>query len=267
MYTYPVLTAIPKKPENSWIRPAQWLALISMSTDHLARYLQPNNMDYYWLAATLGRLAFPLFAAMLAWHLLFNSQNPRRYTLRILLIALLAQPFYALMIGLPLTYPALNVCFTLTAGLLAGWLLKTVLYSSSAQTPFWLNIQGLLVLVATGLGAWLVAPWVDYGMTGILLVPALLLFFYASDPTQVHRPSLLITSLLLCGWLGIGLNTSGLPTLSSLLALGLILLMTSQSGKLQKLSKGLPTLPRWLWLGFYPGHLLLIVMLSHAVRH
>jgi hypothetical protein len=267
MYTYPVITAIPKQPDNSWIRPAQWLALISMSADHLARYLQPGNMDYYWLAATLGRLAFPLFAAMLAWHLLFNSQHPGRYTLRILLIALLAQPFYALMIGLPLTYPALNVCFTLAAGLLFGWLLKTALYSSSTQIPSGLNSKGLLALVVAGSAAWLLAPWVDYGMTGILLVPALLLFFYACNAQQVHRSGLLVTSLLLCAWLGVGLNSSGLPTFSSLVALGLILLVASHSSKLRHISGYFPALPRWLWLGFYPGHLLLIVMLSHAVRH
>lgn len=267
MYTYPVITAIPKQPDNTWIRSAQWLAIVSMSVDHLSRFLQPGNLDYYWLAATLGRLAFPLFAAMLAWHLLFNSQQPGRYALRILLIALLAQPFYVLMIGLPLTYPAFNVCFTLVAGLLAGWLLKTALNSSTTQTPLWLNAQWLLVLVAAGLGAWLVAPWVDYGMTGILLVPALLLFFYASHLQQARHTGLLISSLLLCGWLGIGLNTSGLPTLSSLLALGFILLMAGQSSKLQGFSNILPRLPRWLWLSFYPGHLLLIVMLSHAFRH
>lgn len=263
MYTYPVTTAIPKQPDNHWIRPAQWLAVISMSADHLSRYLQPGNMDYYWLAATLGRLAFPLFAAMLAWHLLFNSHKPGRYALRVLLIALLAQPFYSLMIGLPLTYPAFNVCFTLLAGLLAGWLLKLALHSPA----IWLNGSWLISVSLLGAGSWLLAPWVDYGMGGILLVPALLLYFYASEAKGGSRPALLPASLLLCGWLGIGLNSSGLPTFSSLVALAIILLMAKYSSKLQHFAAYMPALPRWLWLGFYPGHLLLIVMLSHAVRH
>lgn len=260
MYTHRMTTAIPKTPDSQWILPARWLAISSMLVDHLTRYLQPENPDYPWLAATLGRLAFPLFAAMLAWHLLFHTRNPWRYTLRILLIGVLAQPLYALMLQIPLTQLELNVCFTLAAGLLPAALLKQALLQSSGK-PDWRQLLagiGLLLL------ALLVSPWLDYGLAGILLTSALLLLFFLQ---QQQHPALLAGSLLLVGFLGLGLNGYGLPTFSTLAGLCLILLLSNSSLDTRVINRWLPPLPRWLWLGFYPGHLLLIVMLAGVFRH
>ncbi|WP_177247040.1 TraX family protein [Marinospirillum alkaliphilum] len=260
-----MLTAIPKPPESHWIHPARWLAISSMLADHLARYLHPGNLDHYWLAATFGRLAFPLFAAMLAWHLLFHTRSPLLYAGRILLIGLVAQPVYALMIGIPLSYPWLNVCFTLAAGLLLGSGLKHLL--ALAQQPGWRpDLLHWLGMALALLLAWLVAPWLDYGLPGILLVPCLVLVFWLMQQPASSSQSL-IGSVVLTGFVGLGLNSFGLPTFSSLLALAFILLGVKNSGRLQRMKGYMPPLPRWLWLSFYPGHLLLVVMLSHAVRH
>ncbi|MFC7088362.1 TraX family protein [Halomonas salifodinae] len=102
--------------DSRWVAWAQWLALLTMTLDHLVRHLLGPGSALAWWPESLGRLAFPLFAAMVAWHGGFTSRDPLRYARRILLIGILAQWPYALMPRPEAPY-LLNVCFTLAAGL------------------------------------------------------------------------------------------------------------------------------------------------------
>ena len=108
-----------ERPVSHWTGWAQWLALATMTLDHLVRYVFPATWELGWAGSSLGRIAFPLFAAMVAWHGLFNTRNPLRYARRILIIGLAAQLPYMLM---PRASDAflLNVCFTLALGLAGG---------------------------------------------------------------------------------------------------------------------------------------------------
>jgi hypothetical protein len=242
---------------NFWIPLAQWLAVISMTADHSARYLLPGFPDYYWVAATLGRLAFPFFAALVAWHALFNSRSLGRYSLRILIIGLTAQPAYAWMLQEPLTTATLNVCFTLAGGLGLTGLLKAALQLQQEDFRFFYSYRFFAGLAMALVCAWLVSGWVDYGLTGLLLVPAFAVMFYCfSQRGKGTRSDLQwLASWLLPGFLVLGLNPPGLPTYSSYFALLLLLgvLGLSQIGRPWQ-----PAFPRWLWLGWYPLHLLVI---------
>ncbi|SFC19002.1 TraX protein [Marinospirillum celere] len=242
---------------NQWISLAQWLAVISMTADHAARYLIPGLTDFYWLAATLGRLAFPFFAALVAWHALFNSRHLGRYTLRILIIGILAQPGYAWMLQEPLNQALLNVCFTLAAGLILtwGWLAAWKMHQLDGRFLYsWSFLGGLLLAL---LAAWLLDAWVDYGLVGILLVPALAISFHAYQQRQQPWGQQLgaWALWLLPGFLVLGLNPAGLPTFSSYFALLLLLLLIliNRYWRCWQLP-----FPRWLWLSWYPLHLLVI---------
>ncbi|MEQ5802984.1 TraX family protein [Halomonas sp. H10-9-1] len=85
------------RPSSTWTGWGQWLALITMTVDHLTRYALPDGWELGWAGSSIGRIAFPLFAAMVAWHGLFNTRNPLRYARRILVIGLVAQLPYMLM--------------------------------------------------------------------------------------------------------------------------------------------------------------------------
>ena len=83
-------------PCSGWTEWGKWLALITMTLDHVARYLLvPAGHDQaLWVMDTAGRIAFPLFAAMVAWHALYDTSRHWRYTRRLLIIGLVAQlPF------------------------------------------------------------------------------------------------------------------------------------------------------------------------------
>ena len=111
------------RPSSHWTAWGQWLALFTMTVDHLTRYVLPGDWDLSWAGSSIGRIAFPLFAAMVAWHGLFNTRNPLRYSRRILIIGLAAQVPYMLMPRASDTF-ILNVCFTLASGLALGALVR-----------------------------------------------------------------------------------------------------------------------------------------------
>ncbi|WP_431025489.1 TraX family protein [Halomonas sp. H5] len=120
--------------DSRWVAWAQWLALLTMTLDHLVRHLLGPGSALAWWPESLGRLAFPLFAAMVAWHGGFTSRDPLRYARRILLIGILAQWPYALMPRPEAPY-LLNVCFTLAAGLAwAHWARGAL---TERETPPW----------------------------------------------------------------------------------------------------------------------------------
>jgi len=242
---------------NRWVHLIQWFAVISMTADHAARYLVPDSTEYTWLAASLGRLAFPFFSALVAWHALFNSSSLSRYSLRILVIGLLAQPGYAWMLQEPLQTATLNVCFTLAAGLILTGLLKAALKRQQEDSQFFYSFTFFFAVVLALLSAWLVSPWVDYGMTGLLLTPGFALSFYYFQQQQAGLKTSTQgwAAWLLPIFLIWGLNPAGLPTYSSFFALFLLvaLLQISQAYPLWQ-----PSFPRRLWLSWYPLHLLVI---------
>lgn len=90
----------------------KWIALASMVVDHANAYMFDSASV---LAQAFGRLAFPLFGFVLAYNLA-RSEPPRLAVAaqRLAVAGVVAQPFYALMVGTPWR---LNVMFTFLAAL------------------------------------------------------------------------------------------------------------------------------------------------------
>ena len=88
------------------------IAIIAMTIDHVGVLLYP---DALWLRV-IGRLAMPIMTFLIVegYH---NTTNLKRYLIRLLIFALIAQPIYRL------AFPhGLNVLFDLLAGLCLIWL-------------------------------------------------------------------------------------------------------------------------------------------------
>ena len=106
------------------------IALVSMVIDHAAVGLIEQSELASGAAWSLcgiamrlvGRVAFPLFAFMIAEGAA-HTRDRRRYALRLLLLAIVSEiPFNLVAGGGALTYPAdQNTVFTLLLGLLAIW--------------------------------------------------------------------------------------------------------------------------------------------------
>lgn len=219
---------------NAWIPLAQWLALLSMSLEHVTKFLWPASAFTPW-AILVGRIAFPLFAGMVAWHLVHNTRHPLRYARRLLTIGLVAQLPYAFVVA----PDRLNVCFTLGLGLFA-----VALVDRLTDTP-----SRLAVVIVLGCGWLLGGGYMEYAHLGLLLVPAYALAFRHPNHLAAVVPVLLIAAFI---------NAPPLAPLVSLLtATALIVISRQPSMPLCPIIR----LPRRLWLAWYPLHLALIALL------
>jgi len=223
---------------NAWVPLAQWLAILAMTAEHVSKYLCPDAGFTPW-AITLGRIAFPLFAGMVAWHLLHNTRRPARYGLRLLWVGSLAQLPYALVI----TPDKLNVCFTLGLGMLSVIALQQI-----QERTLQAAIGIVLVILALS-----ISPHVEYGLLGLLLVPAFVLAYRYPHRTVAAIPALLLAAMI-----------NGTPLhmlISTATAMTLVLLA---NGSL-RLDVPIPAIPRPLRLSWYPLHLLVIAIIVMAI--
>ena len=244
-----------QRPSSAWTGWGQWLALITMTVDHVTRYLLPDHWNVGWASSSIGRIAFPLFAAMVAWHALFNTRSPLRYARRILVIGLVAQLPY---LAMPRDHFQLNICFTLALGLFWGsWLFDVVRQSGTRRNTF---ITALLIAL-TGLAWLLIGPWVEYGRQGLLMIPFYMLAFQAlnqsAEPLLERLWAALATLPLL---LNAGLLNSSDMAKSFTVATCLAVLLLA-AGAARRIPQVGYAMPRRVWLAWYPAHFAVIALL------
>ena len=238
------------RPTSEWTEWGQWLALITMTLDHVARYLAADDWGMGWVDSSVGRIAFPLFAGMVAWHGLFNTRDPLRYGRRIMVIGLVAQLPYQFMPREALFQ--FNVCFTLALGLMAGYWAQQIEQRMAGGELTW----GRLTLeVVTVVAAWYAAGfWFEYGHQGLLLVP-----LYMLAMAQIHSAGSVLTErvgavlaalpvLLLAGMM----NSSEIAkSITVLTTLGVLVLAAGLCSLVPRVRW---QMPRRLWLAWYPVH-------------
>ena len=137
------------------------LAMALMLMDHLWATLLPAQE---WLTCA-GRVAFPIFAFM-AVEGYFHTHDLKKYTLRLLLFALLSEIPFDLMYGGTWFYPVhQNVIWTLLLGILGVHLMETV--RKKQKTWLYLQVSALVVAAGAVLGT---LGMVDYYGAGVLTV-------------------------------------------------------------------------------------------------
>ncbi|WP_434986319.1 TraX family protein [Vreelandella zhaodongensis] len=245
------------RPSSHWTAWGQWLALLTMTVDHLTRYVLPTGWDLGWAGSSIGRIAFPLFAAMVAWHGLFNTRNPLRYAWRILIIGLAAQIPYMMM---PRASDAfiLNVCFTLASGLAIGTLVRQGWQHYQQQT---IGFGWLMLGAGVGVTLWyLLGFWVEYGHNGLLVIPLFMFAMQALSETQDALKSRLWAGLAAFPvlWIAGQMNASDMA--KSFTVGTCIVVLVLAAGAAQRVPPVVLTMPRHLWLAWYPGHFALIAL-------
>lgn len=97
----------------------KWLALAAMVLDHVNKWLYAGRLPHGY---ELGRLAWPLFAFVLAHHLAqpgaLDGALPVRLLRRLLGWGLLATPPFMAIVG---SWFPLNILFTLAAATIVAW--------------------------------------------------------------------------------------------------------------------------------------------------
>lgn len=126
----------------------KWLAVVLMTGDHVVKVL---DIGYVPGISEAGRIAFPLFAMVMAYNLAQPGSDARKSTFRLFLWGLAATPVAALAFGE--LFP-LNVLITFACAAGCAW---------AVQRRQWV----VLALLAVG-----VASFVDYAWCGVWLVLA-----------------------------------------------------------------------------------------------
>ncbi|WP_447955971.1 TraX family protein [Vreelandella sp. EE7] len=253
----PTPQAHAERPLSHWTAWAQWLALFTMTVDHLVRYVLPSDWDLGWAGSSIGRIAFPLFAAMVAWHGLFNTRNPLRYARRVLVIGIAAQVPYMMMPRLNDAF-ILNVCFTLASGLAIGALVRQGWQHYRHQS---LGFGWLLLGAAVGVTLWyLLGFWVEYGHNGLMLIPFFMFAMHALNETRDALKSRLWAGLAAFPvlWVAGQMNASDMS--KSFTVGTCVLVLVLAAGGAQHIPKVFKQMPRRLWLAWYPGHFALIAL-------
>ena len=230
------------------------IACLCMVIDHAGKMLFPQ----YPVMRLIGRMAFPLFAYGIAVGAVY-THDPIRYLSRVVLLALISQPLYAL--GLAHENSAMYAVPLRAHPLLGAW----NFYLHSWQKPsILLTLSlGLLLLICLRRRRWVLAlgvymlcerfaPELDYGIGGIRLM----LLFYA-----LCEHSLLALAVLpayAVSWAaGTGYIILGREFGMRIYALPAVIFACLPL-------RGQMKLPRWFIYGFYPVHLLALYLLTHA---
>jgi hypothetical protein len=137
------------------------IAILTMVIDHIGLFFFPQIE----LLRIIGRIAFPLFAWLIA-NGAYHTSSLEKYLTRLLYLALISQIPFTIAnqnIGSPPFY--LNVIFTLFLGLLAIYGIK-----KTENKLLWIPIIASCCAAATLLNC-------DYGTAGVLSVVCFYIFF------------------------------------------------------------------------------------------
>ena len=200
----------------------KWAAILSMTVDHVVKVFY-NALP---LGVAVGRLAFPLFALLLAYNLTVRRVEPRRYLAPLLLAGCVAQPAYLSLFP----WAHLNIMFTLLLGIAFLPVTRRLQHSSKVPASW--------ALVAVALVTLVLSSFVDYGFAGALLVPTFQTVLERFDPLSVALLALVLLQVNhFTSYAFVGL-------LAPLLVYGVA-------------RCNVPTLPRnrWVFIVYYPLHL------------
>lgn len=199
----------------------KWLAMVTMLVDHVGALLVPEAV---WLRV-VGRVAWPLFALLVAVNLGARGVPVRRYLSRLAVWAVPSQAVF----------------------LLAGWPELNILVTLALGVTLWGVLRGELS------GWWLVAlvlaPFVQYGPFGVVAVP---LLAAAVMLRRWQLASLGLLALLLS-------QGSFFWAFAAALAVACAGVVTWALWERWLRSVTVPRVPRLWGYGFYPMHLLLLV--------
>lgn len=137
------------------------IAIFSMVIDHCAYYLMDGNTVHYEVMRCVGRIAFPIFAFLVAEGFA-HTRNRKKYFGQLLVFAVVSEIPWYLLNGADGTH---NVMFTLALGVVALAVFEK------------LKKDGTLCICTILFIAWF-ATWsgVDYEWRGVLMIVIFYLF-------------------------------------------------------------------------------------------
>ena len=223
------------------------IAMFCMLMDHMWVTIVPGQM---WMTM-MGRLAFPIFAFLLAEGYRHTSDF-KKYWKRMVIFALISEiPFNLMGYGMMIFPFHQNVLWTFCLGLLAMRDLDRLKKKVKPWLFYLLGIAAAWVYYMAG-----ELSMVDYGGSGILMV---LIFYLLKGDTWLQKAGQLVCLYLinwqLMGGMQIPVGSIEIPLQGlAIFALPLIWLYKGRQGPHNQFTK-------WLGYWFHPVHALILGLL------
>ncbi|MFR0859277.1 MAG: TraX family protein [Christensenellales bacterium] len=229
------------------------IACICMFIDHAGKMLFPQLT---WMRL-VGRLAFPLFAYGIAVGAAM-TKHPQPYITRVAALALVSQPLYAVALGhtnnamyaVPFAQHPLRALYTFyiksweTPSILLPLLLGLLLLLCIRERKY---IPALLIYVLCER----FSGSLDYGVGGIRLM--ILFYLFLEYPALCFA----VTTAYMLVW---ALDGRGYPIFGVQFGMRLFAVPAVILASLPIRRK--TQLPKWLTYGFYPAHLIILLILE-----
>lgn len=229
------------------------IAMITMFIDHSGKMLFPQ----YPIMRIIGRIAFPIYAYCIAVGCVY-TKDMLKYFKRIILLALISQPFYAVALDheSALMYSISFAEEPVRAALnfyVQSWLHPNILLSLAfGILLIWTIRERQVVLtIALALFCWKIQGSLDYGIRGLILM---VLFYLFCQKWWLSLP-IMLGYMVWWGTRGAGYTLFGVrfgSQMFAILALPLIYIHTNSKIRINK----------WLFYFYYPAHLIAIMALD-----
>lgn len=213
----------------------KWIAIVFMIVDHTGHVFFKENIILHGI----GRLAFPLFAYLLAHNYYFYSSDKKMFLKRLLLFGIISQPIYYFVIS----DHVLNIFFTLFLGLFFVFSFESILEKIKGKER-WIGVFSLFIFVL------ILSLFVEYTFFGVGLIISFYFLFKKRDNL----------------FLGLGIVFSYLSNLSSWVlglssfgSFALIYLIQKREFFVRRMNK-------WFFYLFYPVHLFILWLIEFSPK-
>lgn len=219
----------------------KWVALGLMAVDHATAAFLPWMSPAWLFGRHVGRLAWPMFAGLIAYNLVIRHVPVRRYLPWVAGLLVVSQPAAWLLRG---HVELINIFGTIGGGLLITWAGRRLLGGRGSTRGGVVELALALGALAGGLFLGAVS---EYGLAGVLLIPVWVLAF--------ERPG---------GWTFAGLMVALLAQNWGGLGPWVALLVPGLMAGLATVGRGIQRTPRWVGWAFYPVHLAVLGVVSRV---
>lgn len=212
------------------------IAMISMVIDHVALYLMEHGTVLYETMRCVGRIAFPVFAFLIAEGFI-HTRSRYRYFFTLLGFAVISEIPWYLLNGADGTH---NVMFTLALGVATLMVLENLLQRSLVLGFIW-------TVGMAGLASWL---GVDYEWRGIIVIVVFYLFNGYGYSFPYNRGMQLFCTFALMMYYGI---------IGAVMACIFLYLYNGKRGFVQG------SIAKYSFYAFYPVHLIIIFIFNQVL--